>query len=133
MNLTGTTIHGWNVGEAVTKWWRGKFVSLYRLRKNCGQCGVEMVLDVTKSAIQGTAKNSGLHIMRCTACRDASHSQGSTSRPTTVTTTETAAAAGPVDTEELERLRMSNKIMKEELDGLYAELRALKASKLPWE
>ena len=114
-------VNGWKVGETITKWWRGKFLHLYRLRKACAQCGVEMVLDVTKAAIDGTAKNAGLHIVRCPGCRQSSPK--GTSRPVVLG----SAPAAPIDVNaELEQLRMANKIMKEELDGFYRK-------KLPWE
>jgi hypothetical protein len=74
--------HGWHGGESVTKWWRGKYVHLYRLGKACAQCGLEMKLDVTKAALLGTAKNSGLHLTRCAECRQ-KNPRDVTSRPTT--------------------------------------------------
>lgn len=79
--LQGTTLHGWKIGEPVTKWWRGKYVHLYRVTKACAQCQQEMTLDVTKAALMGTAKNSGFHLTRCLECRAATRSQPSTSRP----------------------------------------------------
>ena len=121
--MTNTVLYGWEVGEQVSKWWRGRFVSLYRLRKSCAQCGRGMVIDVTKAAIAGTAKNAGLHIVRCEECRNAARSEGATSRPVVLGSAPTA----PTDVNaELEQLRMANKIMKEELDGFYHK-------KLPWE
>lgn len=80
-DFTGLIPHGWRGGEAVTKWWRGKHVHLYRLRKDCAQCGAEMTLDVTKAAILGTAKNAGMHLTRCERCRTASKQAAPTSRP----------------------------------------------------
>jgi hypothetical protein len=79
--LQGTTLHGWKIGEPVTKWWRGKYVHLYRVTKACAQCQQEMTLDVTKAALMGTAKNSGFHLTRCLECRATTRSQPSTSRP----------------------------------------------------
>lgn len=81
-DLTGVIPHGWQGGETVTKWWRGKFLHLYRLRKPCAQCGMEMSIDVTKAAIIGTAKNAGLHLVRCAGCRQ-KDPRDITSRPTT--------------------------------------------------
>ncbi len=122
---SGLEVNGWKVGEAVTKWWRGKFLHLYRLRKNCAQCGAEMVIDVTKAAVEGTAKNAGLHIVRCPACRQSSPK--GTSRPVVL---RDAPAAAPTDVNaEMERLRMINKCMREELDGFYAERKA----RMPWD
>ena len=120
-DLTGLIPHGWAGGEAVTKWWRGKHLHLYRLRKNCAQCGKEMILDVTKAAIAGTAKNAGLHLTRCPQCRNASKEEGGTSRPTT------RSEFTPVsDNAELETLRSANATMKEELEGLYVQLKELR-------
>jgi hypothetical protein len=119
-DLTGLIPHGWAGGEAVTKWWRGKHLHLYRLRKNCAQCGKEMILDVTKAAIAGTAKNAGLHLTRCPECRAVSKGGGGTSRPTT----RTEPTAGTND--ELETLRTANVTMKEELEGLYMQNKELR-------
>ena len=121
-DLTGLIPHGWTGGEAVTKWWRGKHLHLYRLRKNCAQCGKEMILDVTKAAIAGTAKNAGLHLTRCSECRAVSKEGGGTSRPTTARSEPTPAA----DSAELEALRTANVTMKEELDGLYMQNKELR-------
>lgn len=120
-DLTGLIPHGWAGGEAVTKWWRGKHLHLYRLRKNCAQCGKEMILDVTKAAIVGTAKNAGLHLTRCPQCRAVSKSEGGTSRPTT-----RSEPVQVVDDNELETLRSANATMKEELEGLYAQIKELR-------
>lgn len=73
--------NGWQGGEAITKWWRGSILHLYRLRKACGQCSAEMVIDVTAAALNGDAKNAGLLLQRCQNCRAAS--KGGTSRPRT--------------------------------------------------
>jgi hypothetical protein len=116
-DLTGLIPHGWAGGEAVTKWWRGKHLHLYRLRKNCAQCGTEMILDVTKAAIVGTAKNAGLHLTRCPQCRAASKEGGATSRPLTQVAQPTSVPN--TDMTEMETLRTANVTMKEELDGLY--------------
>jgi hypothetical protein len=67
--LQGTMLHGWKIGEPITKWWRGKYIHLYRITKACAQCGQEMTLDVTKKALAGTAKNSGFQLTRCLECR----------------------------------------------------------------
>ena len=120
-DLTGLIPHGWTGGEAVTKWWRGKYLHLYRLRKNCAQCGKEMIIDVTKAAIVGTAKNAGLHLTRCPGCRGASKGEGGTSRPTVKS--EPMPAAG---NNELEMLRTANATMKEELEGLYMQIKELR-------
>jgi hypothetical protein len=80
-NWTKELPNGWRGGEAVTKWWRGSMLHLYRLRKPCAQCSNEMVIDVTAAALSGDAKNAGLLLQRCQNCRAAS--KGGTSRPRT--------------------------------------------------
>jgi hypothetical protein len=75
-------LHGWKIGGPVTKFWRGKYVTLHRLSKPCTQCGIELTLDVSKAALDGTAKNSGIGLARCLGCRAAARLQGATSRPT---------------------------------------------------
>src|SRR3974390_1513574 len=82
MDHTGTTIHGWTVSEPITKWWRGNFIHIYKIRRLCAQCGTEISMDVTKAAIEGTAKNSGFNITRCTACRISAPARTGNSRPT---------------------------------------------------
>jgi hypothetical protein len=80
-NWTKELPQGWRGGEAVTKWWRGSMLHLYRLRKPCAQCADEMVIDVTAAALEGKAKNAGLLLQRCQNCRAAA--KGGTSRPRT--------------------------------------------------
>lgn len=126
-DLTGLIPFGWNGGEAVTKWWRGKYIHLYRLRKDCAQCGKEMVLDVTKAAITGTAKNAGLHLTRCPGCREASKSEGGTSRPRTAGEPETATAAPVAESGELESLRAQNEMFLKSIQTLQAQIQPLKA------
>jgi hypothetical protein len=75
-------LHGWKIGGPVTKFWRGKYITLHRLSKPCSQCGTELTLDVSKAALDGTAKNSGIGLARCLGCRAAARLQGATSRPT---------------------------------------------------
>lgn len=111
---------GWSGGVAVTKWWRGNFVHLYRLHKPCAQCKLEMSIDVTQAALEGSAKNAGLQLKRCVTCREASKIGGG-SRPRTFVPEVTS----PPGDNELETLRMANRVMKEELDGLYGRDRGL--------
>ena len=150
-DLTGLIPHGWSGGEAVTKWWRGKFIHLYRLRKNCAQCGKEMTLDVTKAAIAGEAKNAGLLLRNCPTCRGLRKaggpgSRGGKSRPTAESLPPIATGAPG---SELERLGMMISTMREELAGLYDQLRdarerlakyelpaamaAISERKMPWD
>lgn len=130
-DLTGLIPFGWGGGEAVTKWWRGKHIHLYRLRKNCAQCQKEMILDVTKAAIMGTAKNAGLHLTRCPGCRGASKSEGATSRPFTRGEPETAPAttapAEDFDNAELASLRAQNDMFVKSITALQAQIQPLKA------
>lgn len=120
---TGEIPTGWTGGDPVTKWWRGSYVHLYRLRKPCAQCAAEMTIDVTAAALNGTAKNAGLRLQRCGECRHKSkHGEGG-SRPRVA---DQPTTPGAVNGGELETLRMANAVMKQELDGLYgtvAELR----------
>lgn len=142
-DLTGLIPHGWAGGEAVTKWWRGKHLHLYRLRKNCAQCGKEMVLDVTKAAITGTAKNAGLHLTRCMGCREASKSEGGTSRPRTKDDpieTQIAAAHVAAPPQEVEMYLKSIQALQGQLQELHAKYKAvfdenskLKAKLAPYE
>ena len=72
---------GWTGGEASTKWYKGKLIHLYRLTRKCAQCGNEMRIDVTKQALEGTAKNAGLHLKRCSVCRARAKGERTSSRP----------------------------------------------------
>lgn len=120
-NYAGPLPPGWTGGAAKTKWWRGKHVHLYTLKKPCAECHREMTIDVTRGAIEGTAKNAGLHLARCPECR--AKSVGTNSRP---------AVAGdmpwikPEPTPEVEQLRSAVLTMTEELNGLYALNRELR-------
>ena len=128
MNLTGSTVNGWKVGELVTKWWRGKFVHLYRITKACAQCGREMDMAVTQAAIIGTSKNAGLHLSRCQDCRKTTKSTVAMSRPM-------VREGGPINTDasEVERLRAINSTMQQEIDCLNEYVRELEAKqKGPW-
>jgi hypothetical protein len=128
MNLTGSSVNGWKVGELVTKWWRGKFVHLYRITKACAQCGREMDMAVTQAAIIGTAKNAGLHLSRCQDCRKTTKSTVAMSRPM-------VREGAPINTDasEVERLRAINSTMQQEIDCLNAYVRELEAKKPgPW-
>jgi hypothetical protein len=95
----GNLPRGWSGGEAVTKWWKGSWIHLYRLRKSCAQCGAEMVIDVTKAALEGRARNAGLHLARCETCR--SQKEDATSRPAVLPAQSPQNSEwGPVPTEE---------------------------------
>jgi hypothetical protein len=127
---------GWEGGLPVTKYWNGDYIHLYHVTRPCTSCGAVIGLDVSKKALQGTSKNSGLLLRNCPKCRaerkaGGPGSRGGTSRPQ-VTGAAPDVASENVD--ELETLRTANKTMKEELKDLYAsrtemhaELQVLKA------
>lgn len=119
-NWTGPLPEGWTGGEQLTKWWRGQYVHLYTLRKPCAQCGREMRIDVSKAALEGTAKNAGLKLKRCKICRDASRALGSSSRPHVEGQERHAAPA------EQPTVDTMIATMKEELEGLYAQNKELR-------
>lgn len=126
------TLSGWTYDKAVTKRWNGDFLHLYRVKRTCKSCGCEISLDVTKRALQGVAKNAGLLMKNCKACRDARKnggpgSRGGTSRPTA------DPATSPIVTDELEALRTANATMKLELDGLYATVHDLQTRLAKYE
>lgn len=119
---------GWTGGDPVTKYWGGNYVHLYRLMRPCATCGAEISLDVTKGALDGTKKNAGLLLRNCPKCRAERKaggvgSRGGKSRPTAGEPAEVSA----VDNTELETLRTANATMKEELEGLYAQIKELNA------
>lgn len=156
-NWAGPLPNNWTGGESITKFWRGKWLHLYSLRKQCAQCQGTMTIAVTRAALEGTAKNAGLHLKRCAACRDANKRLNTHSRPYVEGQEQRlaaqAAAPDPAAMMELETLRATNATMKAELDGLYEVVRDLrkrlaqyelqpameamaanhKTQKLPWE
>lgn len=105
----------WSGGEATAKWWRGKLMNLYRLTRACSECGGVMNIDVTKAALEGTAKNAGLHLKRCATCRARSQAIGTTSRPHVNGELAGLSKLAYSDTE-----KTIIATMKEELKGLYA-------------
>lgn len=118
---------GWTGGQALSKWWRGQIIRLYTLRKPCAQCGGEMRIDVTKAALEGTAKNAGIHLKRCATCRAKTKALNTSSRPHVEgEITKHALEQIPVDVLEVDQLRTANATMKEELKGLYAQNSALR-------
>jgi len=100
---------GWQSGVPVTKYWNGDYIKLYRVTRPCATCNAEISIDVTKKALQGSAKNSGLLLRNCPTCRAARKaggpgSRGGTSRP--VAAAEGAVTAVTVvDNTKLEELR----------------------------
>lgn len=129
----GALPNNWTGGQSFTKWWRGNIIQLYTLKKPCGQCGAEMRIDVTRAALEGKAKNAGLHLKRCPKCRAETKARGTVSRPAVegqeLVHHEQPAPAVPMDVfdkAELETLRTANAVMKEELDALYVLNRDLR-------
>lgn len=122
---TGVLPDGWTGGQQLTKWWRGNYVHLYTLRKPCAECGREMRIDVTKAALEGTAKNAGLHLKRCAICRDAAKALRTNSRPH-VEGQEGEVALDAAIGDVLATLRTANATMKEELEGVYAQNKELR-------
>lgn len=151
----GELPEGWSGGEAVTKFWNGKFLHLYRVRRPCKTCQAEIRIDVTKAALQGFKKNAGLLLRNCPTCREARKaggvgSRGGGSRPVaegggTPPAKPETIIVGVSD--ELERLRNINHSLEQEVDGLNMLLReangrlaqyelqpALQAAnRMPWE
>ncbi len=122
-NYTGKLPAGWAGGHYFSKWWRGKIIHLYTLRKPCAECGSEMRIDVTKGAIEGTVKNAGLHLKRCAVCRAKTQAAGTSSRPTV----EGEQVRLVIEPNDAEQLRTANATMREELKGLYAQNKELRA------
>lgn len=131
---------GWSGGNAVSKWWRGRLSHLYRLTKPCAECGGEMRIDVTKHALDGIAKNAGLHLKRCNTCRAKSKSIKTTSRPhvngepppgtfAKQTVNEQMQTAIATLTAEVTGLYAQNKELRQQL----ARYEAASAQKMPWE
>jgi hypothetical protein len=130
-------LHGWKIGGPVTKFWRGKYITLHRLSKSCTQCGTELTLDVSKAALDGTAKNSGIGLARCLGCRAAARLQGATSRPTALKSKNVAVPAPALqqaasdiqpagsDMSELERQLAINKTMEQEINCFNEYVREL--------
>jgi hypothetical protein len=114
---------GWTDGQSVTKWWRGKLMHLYALRRPCAECAAEMRIDVTRAALDGMAKNAGLHLKRCATCRARSKALNTVSRPH-VEGEPKHIVVEPLSADET--LRMVNATMREELNGLYAQNRELR-------
>lgn len=140
---------GWTGGKPVTKFWRNKFMHLYRVQRACASCGVEITLDVTKAALDGTKQNAGLKMKNCPACRHkrrhgGTGSRGGTSRPMIDSALMPPNEPAPVivhDTPPVvvvenaadAALRMANQTMKEELEGLYAQVADLRARLAQYE
>ena len=126
----GELPEGWQGGGPVTKYWNGNYIHLYRVTRPCATCGAEISLDVTKNALDGSKKNAGLLLRNCPKCRaerkaGGPGSRGGSSRPTAGAPAQVIAQPAEI-MHELETLRTANATMKEELEGLYAQLRDLR-------
>ena len=117
---------GWSGGDPVTKYWGGNYVHLYRVTRPCATCGAEISLHVTKGALDGSKKNAGLLLRNCPKCRAERKAGGVGSRGGRSRPVAEAAVPALVDNTELEALRTANATMKEELDGLYVQLKELR-------
>lgn len=132
---------GWQGGDPVTKFWNGNYIHLYRVTQPCVTCGVEISIDVTRHALDGSKKNAGLLLRNCPKCRaerkaGGPGSRGGTSRPVAngSAPVQTTIAAVPAEImQELETLRTANATMKEELEGLYVQLKELRGQQRPAE
>lgn len=133
---------GWTGGQHVTKWWQGKHVHLYTVRKPCAECRNIMEISVTKAALEGKVKNAGLHLARCQHCRAKTKALGISSRPKTDAPPfeETPMIGIAAETSVDESLRTANVTMKEEITALYAENKELRqrlakyeAPRMPWD
>ena len=85
---------------------------------------------MTKHALDGSKKNAGLLLRNCPKCRaerkaGGPGSRGGNSRPT-AGTAPAVQSASSIEFAELETLRTANATMKEELDGLYMQLKELR-------
>lgn len=125
-DYTGELPDGWTGGQAFLKWWRGRFVHLYTLRRPCAQCGQEMRIDVSKAALDGTAKNAGLHLKRCAKCRAETKALKASSRPKVEGEPTPAALKHAFEASADETLRTANATMRAELEGLYAQNKELR-------
>ena len=134
--FTGPLPEGWSGGEAVTKYWNGNFVHLYRVRRPCKTCQAEIRIDVTKAALQGFKKNAGLLLRNCPTCREARKggigSRGGTSRPVAPNAVQHTPAT-VVDVVTDETLRTINRTLEQEIDGLNMLLREANARLAKYE
>lgn len=128
-DYTGALPTGWTGGQHLSKWWRGKIIHLYTLRRACAECGSEMRIDVTRAALEGKAKNAGMHLKRCASCRAKARALGASSRPRVEgevipRRVSQIAERNPPETDE--ELLTANATMKEELAVLYDQNKQLR-------
>jgi hypothetical protein len=93
---------------------KGKtYRNMVRFIRPCATCGEAFEIHVTESCADGAAHNSSFGLRNCAKHRMKMTPSG--------------------DGSEIERLRMANSIMKQELDYLYASERELKARLAKYE
>jgi len=139
LDWTTGLLAGWTYDKPVNKWFQGAFRHAHRLTRPCPTCSDTIVLDVTAKALEGNATNHGLALRRCKTCRkalkagpqayavrkEAVADKPAAPVPVQVVVQPTAAVPAEI-MQELETLRTINTTMKEELDGLYMQLRELR-------
>jgi hypothetical protein len=113
---------GWTYVEPTTRWFQGHFRSAHRIARTCPTCTETIVLEVTTKALRGEAKNHGLALRRCKKCRDALKQGKATYALHKAEAAITGQPTQPPD----EKTAMANRVMKEELEGLYAENKELR-------
>lgn len=133
---TAGILAGWTYDKPVNKWFQGQFRHAHRLHRSCPTCTEMIVIDVTTKALEGKATNHGLALRRCKKCRlalkagpqaYAARKDELADKPAqAVVAAPVQPAAVAVDNEELEKLRTANATMKEELEGLYMQLKELR-------
>lgn len=119
---------GWTYDKPVSKWFQGSFRNVHRLTRPCPTCTEIIPLDVTVKALRGDAKNHGLSLRRCKACRAAlkhAPAEYAERRAMGAGVAPIVQVNATVDSEAMEALRMANNVMKEELEGLYAKHKTL--------
>lgn len=141
---------GWTYDKPVNKWFQGAFRHAHRLTRPCPTCSDTIVLDVTAKALEGKATNHGLALRRCKTCRKALKAgpQVYAERKAAIADKPTPVVVQPavqkdygnqsptviaVGLSELETLRTANATMKEELEGLYMQLKELRGQQRPAE
>lgn len=139
---------GWTYDKPVNKWFQGSFRSAHRITRPCPTCSGTIELDVTERALEGKATNHGLALRRCKACRAALKQGPEAYQERKQTVPRVMGHPTTMNTPELETLKMANKCMTEELDGLYLENKDLKTrlaryelqpameaaqNKMPWD
>jgi hypothetical protein len=130
LDWTTGELAGWTYVEPVQRWFQGSFRAAHKLVRQCPTCSNAIELDVTTKALKGEAKNHGLALRRCKACRQALK-KGPQAYTIHKEAVQQPVQGVPVVTDE--SLRSMVKVMTEEMDGLYAENKDLKARLAKYE